>query len=89
MSSIKLHLEAAEYDAVARFASALKTTPEAVLYSALNRLMLDAINPTVRSDILDTMAWRPENLPLWADSAHSVHAYEGQPDDDPSPSRYA
>lgn len=88
MPSIKLHLEQAEYDAVARFAETLKTKPEAVAYSALNRLMLNARSPEVRTDILETWAWRRDNLPLWSDSACSVHAYEGKGDDEPEPSRY-
>ena len=88
MASIKLHLEAAEYDAVARFAESAGTKPEAVLYAALNRLMLDTRNPDMRKDILETWESHTQNLPLWADSAGSVHAYEGKPDDEPEPSRY-
>jgi hypothetical protein len=88
MPTIRLHLENAEYDALARFAEALKVKPEAVAYSALNRLMLDARNPAVRTDILETADWRRNNLPLWSDSAGSVQVYEGKPDDEPEPSRY-
>ena len=88
MPAIKLHLEAAEYDAVARLAEALKVKPEAIVYSALNRLMLDGRNPTIREDIVQTWEWHRENLPLWSDSACSVHAYEGKGDDEPEPSRY-
>jgi hypothetical protein len=88
MAAIKLHLEAAEYDAVARFAENAGTKPEAVLYAALNRLMLEARNPAVRKEILDTWEWHRDNLPLWADSACSVHAYEGKPDAEPEPSEY-
>ena len=88
MSTIKLHLEQAEMDAVARFAATLKVKPEAVLYSALNRLMLDSRNPAVRIEIAETWEWHRDNLPLWSDSACSVHAYEGKSDDEPSPSRY-
>ena len=88
MPAIKLHLQTAEFDAVARFASALNVKPEAVVYAALNRLMLDSRNPAVRTDIAETWEWHRNNLPLWSDSAGSVHAYEGKPDDEPEPSRY-
>ena len=88
MPAIKLHLEAAEYDAVVRYAEALKVKPEAVAYAALNRLMLDSRNPEVRLDVIQTWAWHRENLPLWSDSACSVHAYEGKGDDEPEPSKY-
>lgn len=88
MASIKLHLDAAEYDAVARFADSVGTKPEAVLYAALNRLMLASRDPAVRKEILETWEAHGANLPLWSDSAGSVHAYEGKPDDEPAPSRY-
>jgi hypothetical protein len=88
MASIKLHLDAAELDAVARFSEAAGTKPEAVLYTALNRLMLDAHNPALRKEILETWEAHGQNLPLWADSACSVHAYEGKADDEPAPSKY-
>lgn len=88
MPAIKLHLEQAEYDAVERFATNLNTKPEAVLYAALNRLMLTARDPEVRKDIIETWSWQRENLPLWSDSALSRHAYEGKPDSEPTPSRY-
>jgi hypothetical protein len=88
MPTIKLHLEAAEFNALARYADALHETPEAVVFCALNRLMLDARNPEIQSDIKQTSGWREANLPLWSDSAGSVHAYEGKADDDPEPSKY-
>jgi len=88
MPIIKLHLENAEYDAVERFATAIHAKPEAVAYAALNRLMLDARNPEVRKDILETWDWHHKNLPLWSDSAGSVQAYESKPDDEPRPSKY-
>ena len=86
MPTIKLHLEQAEHDALTRYAAMLNVKPEAVVYSAVNRLMLDSRNPEVRVDIVDTWAWHRENLPLWSDSACSVHAYEGKGDDEPQPS---
>ncbi|PTX98608.1 hypothetical protein [Opitutus sp. ER46] len=88
MSAIKLHLEHAEYDAVCRFASAAGVSPEDLLYTALNRLMLAADKAEIHRDVAETREWRRNNLPLWSDSAGSVHAYEGKPDDEPAPSRY-
>jgi hypothetical protein len=88
MPAIKLHLEQAEYDAVERFARQLKLKPEAIAYGALNRLMLEARKPEVRTEIAETWVWHRQNLPLWSDSACSVHAYEGKADDEPEPSRY-
>lgn len=87
MSAIKLHLEQAERDAVDRFAKAMKVSAEDVVYAALNRLMLCTSDPEVRRDIVETRDWRRANLPMWSDSACSVHAYEGKPDEEPSPCR--
>lgn len=89
MPAIKLHLEQAEHDVVLRFADALKVKPEAVLYAALNRLMLECKDDAVRADIVETWEWHRHNLPIWSDSACSVHAYEGKGDDQPAQSRYA
>lgn len=88
MSSIKLRLERAEYNAVCRYAEALGVTPEDIAYAALNRLMLNCEDGEVNRDIAETREWRGNNLPLWSDSAGSVHAYEGKPDDEPTPSRF-
>ena len=88
MPAIKLHLEQAENDALCRFAEKLNVKPEAVLYSALNRLMMDSRNPELPSEIAETWAAHRENLPLWSDSACSPHAYEGKSDDEPEPSRF-
>jgi hypothetical protein len=88
MPSIKVHLEHAEFDALTRFAHRVDVRPEAVLYAALNRLMLDAGNPALPAEIRDVWDWHRANLPLWSDSACSVHAYEGKPDDEPEPSSY-
>lgn len=87
MSVIKLHLEQAERDTVARYAETLGVTVEDVAYAALNRLMMCAADPELQGDIKETREWRKHNLPLWSDSACSVHAYEGKADDEPSPSR--
>ena len=88
MSALKIHLEMAEIDAVHRYAEALQVKPEDVAYAALNRLMLAARDPAVQQDIRETSQWRHHNLPLWSDSAASVHAYEGKHDAEPEPSRY-
>lgn len=87
MSAIKIHLEQAERDAVVRFAEALGVSPEDVAYAALNQLMMRGEDPALQSDIVETREWRKHNLPLWSDSACSVHAYEGKADDEPSPRR--
>jgi hypothetical protein len=88
MSAIKLHLEMAEIDAVKRYADALHVSPEDVLFCALNRLMLAARDPSVQQDICETKNWRRDNLPLWSDSAASIHAYECKECDEPAPSPY-
>jgi hypothetical protein len=88
MPAIKLHLEQAESDALCRFAEKLNVKPEAVLYAALNRLMMDSHNPELPSEIPETWAAHRDNLPLWSDSANSPHAYEGKADDEPEPSRF-
>ena len=88
MPTIKLHLDSAEYDAIDRFAARLNVRNEAVLYCALNRLMLDAHNPTLPAEIAQTWDWHRDNLPLWSDSAGGPHGYEGKADEDPAPSKY-
>jgi hypothetical protein len=88
MSAIKIPLEMAESDAVKRYAASLHVTPEDVAYTALNRLMTHAHDPRVQQDICETRDWRRANLPLWSDSAASVHAYEGMHDAEPTPSRH-
>lgn len=82
MSSIRVHLEAAEYDAVARLAETVGVSPEDVAYAALNRLMLIAQDPDLARDIADTRDWRRYHLPSWSDSAATVHAYECMPDEE-------
>ncbi len=88
MSALKVRLDHEELAAVERLAEMLNVKPEDVAYAALNRLMLQAADAVVHDDIVQTRAWRRENLPLWSDTAHSVHAYEGRHDDEPGPSRY-
>lgn len=88
MSAIKIHLDDEELAAVERLARTLKVKAEDVAYAALNRLMIQSRDEAIRRDVVETKAWRGENLPLWSDSAHSVHAYEGKHDAEPEPSRY-
>ena len=88
MPAIKVHLDRSEFDAVERFANGMNVKLEAVVYCALNRLMLDARNPELSSEIAQTWEAHHTNLALWSDSACSVHAYEGKGDDEPEPSRY-
>jgi hypothetical protein len=85
MPSIKLHLETAEYAAVKRLAVAMNMKPEDLMYGALNRLMLEADDEALRKELMQTREWRKDNLPLWSDSAGSVHAYESMPDEEPRP----
>lgn len=88
MSALKVHLDSEELAAVERFAAMLNVRAEDVAYAALNRLMMQGRDPAVHEDVVQTRAWRRDNLPLWSDSAHSVHAYEGKHDAEPEPSRY-
>lgn len=87
--NIKLHLDEAESAPVVRLAEALQVKPEDVLYAALNRLMLHARENDVQTEIIQTRQTRENNLPLWADTAGSVHAYEGMPPCEPEKSKYS
>ncbi len=87
--NIKLHLDEAESAPVVRLAEALQVKPEDVLYSALNRLMLHARENDVQGEIVRTHASRANNLPLWADTAGSVHNYEGMSPCEPAKSKYS
>ena len=89
MPVIKIHLEHAEHDAVVRLADLLRVQPEDVAFAALNRLMLVAKDPAVQNDIGLTLRWRKDNLPLWSDSAYSVHNYEGMSPVEPMKSKYS
>lgn len=89
MSAIKIHLEEAEMKPVQRLCELLHVEPEDVAYAALNRLMIQARDPEVQRDISQTKLTRDATLPLWADSAGSVHAYEGMPDCEPCRSKYS
>ncbi len=87
--NIKLHLDEAESAPVVRLAETLQASPEDVLYAALNRLMMHARENDVQKDILQTRQERANNLPLWADTAGSVHNYEGMSPCEPEKSKYS
>jgi hypothetical protein len=87
--NIKLHLDEAESAPVVRLAEALDVNPEDVLYEALNRLMLHALDNDVQCEIVQTRRARGNNLPLWADTAGSVHNYEGLSPCEPQKSKYS
>lgn len=89
MPVIKIHLEHAEHDAIQRLADLIQVQPEDVAFAALNRLMLTAKDQDVQNDIMLTRRWRQDNLPLWSDSAGSVHNYEGLSPDEPAKSKYS
>ncbi len=91
--NIKLHLDQAEYDPIERTAEAYGCEVEDVVYTAVNEYMLRIGNfkeqcgaecrkihtdfAAMRTEVLNTKLARKNNLPLWADSAGSVHNYEG------------
>ncbi len=83
MSVIRVHLEPAEAHVVERLAHAIEVTKEDVVYAALDRLMTDSQDPIVQIGIKEISESRKQNLPLWADTERSVHAYEGGSDDQP------
>jgi hypothetical protein len=87
--NIKLHLDEAESAPVVRLAEILEVKPEDVLYAALNRLMMHAREGDVQDEIVQMRRARDNNLPLWADTAGSVHNYEGLSPCEPEKSKYS
>ena len=87
--NIKLHLDEAESAPVVRLAETLDVNPEDVLYAALNRLMMHGRDKEVQDEILHLRRVRNDNLPLWADTAGSVHNYEGMSPCEPARSKYS
>ena len=87
--NIKLHLDEAESAPVERLAEALEVKPEDVLYAALTRLMMQARDKEIQDEIVRTRLSRANNLPLWADTAGSVHNYEGMSPCEPERSKYS
>jgi hypothetical protein len=92
---IKLHLDQAEYDPVARTAEALGCAPEELVFTALNLFMLRVGNFTrhcgpdcrlmftnldaLRTEVQAAAQARKNTLPPWADSAGGPHVYESMP----------
>ena len=87
--TIRLHLDNAEAAPIQRLAEKLGVSPEDIAFAALDRLMLHARENDVQEEIGQTRRWRKDTLPLWADTAGSVHAYEGMPDCEPEKSKYS
>jgi hypothetical protein len=81
MPVIKLHLEQEEYAPIVRAAERLHVSPEDIVYAGLHRMMLTRADPLAWAEVADLRLGRKDNLPRWADSARSVHAYEGKHDD--------
>jgi len=91
--TIKLHLDHAEHAPIERAAEAFGCKPEDLVYAAVNLYMLRLGSfteqcgleckkmftdfETMRAGVLNMKLARKDNLPLWADSAGSVHNYEG------------
>lgn len=91
--TIKLHLDHAESAPIERAAEAFGCKSEDIVYAAVNLYMLrlgsftEQCGPdckkmftdfeTMRAGVLSMKLARKDNLPLWADSAGSVHNYEG------------
>lgn len=103
--TIKLHLDYAEYAPIERAAEAFGCKPEDLVYAAVNLYMLrlgsftEQCGPdcqkmftdyeTMKAGVLNMKLARKDNLPLWADSAGSVHNYEGLGPDQPARSKKA
>jgi hypothetical protein len=81
MNGIKIHLEAAEQDAVQRHAEALGVDCEDIAYAALNRLMLElkTHEKEIDHEIVNTRDWRHNYTPLWSES-DSTHRHESKGD---------
>lgn len=76
MQSIKIRLELDEFAPIVRLAEELKVTPEDIAYVALDSLMQQIGNETVRKQLLSSAAGRKQSLPKWADQPRQIHAYE-------------
>jgi hypothetical protein len=87
--TIKLHLDEAESAPIIRLADVLQVKPEDVVYAALNQLMLQARDPVTQEEIVRLKVARTDNLPLWADTAGSIHNYEGMSPCEPEKSKYS
>ncbi|WP_221031728.1 hypothetical protein [Actomonas aquatica] len=83
MFTIKIHLDPAEHAVIGRLADKLHVSPEDLAYAGLDHLMNHCRDEAVQRSVVEIKAWRGENLPDWADTERSVHAYEGSADDQP------
>ncbi len=83
MFTVKIHLDPAEYAVVSRYATKLDVSLEDIAYAGLDYMMSHSQDTALRTAICETKGWRAQNLPSWADTERSVHAYEGGPDDQP------
>jgi hypothetical protein len=86
MASIKIPVENEELAAVARLADHLHVSIGDLAYTAINRIMLQADEPAVRADIVDTRGWRGKSLPEWSDSARAARLHAPAPEDEREPS---
>ena len=77
MPSIKIHLEAEEYEPIQRLAKQLDIEIKDIAYTAINRLMMKQTDEDIQKAIQNTHKWRKQDLPIWADKAQEIHAYEG------------
>ncbi len=100
--NIKLHLNSSEFDPIKRTADALGCGVEDLVYVAVDEYMsrlgdfkkfcgaecqkIHTDFNAMREQVLNTKSARKNNLPPWADSAESVHAYESMPDNEPEKS---
>lgn len=76
MHTVKIHLEDEEYLPLLRASQELGVTVEDVAYTGLNRVMMQMGERETRDDVWQTKSARKAGLPIWADHARSVHAYE-------------
>ncbi|MGH7995861.1 MAG: hypothetical protein ACREFX_05865 [Opitutaceae bacterium] len=88
MSHITVNLSVEELAAVSRAARRLRVEPDAIVYAALDRMMLQMNDPSVRAEVARSNEGRGRALPRWSDQARSVHAYESQTDDESKRSDY-
>jgi hypothetical protein len=85
MSVIKIHLDPEELSAIQRRATELGITAESFAYGALNCAMSHIREGYCRPRIDQAIGERGHDLPLWADSARSIGAYESKGDIEQSP----
>jgi len=77
MPTIRVHLEAEEYEPIQRLAKKLDIKMEDIAYTAINQLMMKQADRDFEEALQKTHKWRKKDLPKWADKAQEIHAYEG------------